>query len=95
MLRPQSFTSEWSEASMTSLKFDKFMLEVLYLAMRKDNPSRSSCNRNEFDTCSRPIAEISSAKRLGSLYLSIVIFTTWSAVRGKRNVDCLTQSCPA
>ena len=80
---------------MTALEFDKFVLDVLRLAMRQDDTSRSSCNRNGFDACSEPIAEISSAKRLGSLYLSIVIFTSLSAVKGKRVVDCLTQSCPA
>ena len=31
---------------MTALKFDKFMLEFLRLAMHKDNTSRSSCKRN-------------------------------------------------
>ena len=79
---------------MTALKFDKFMLEVLHLAMRKDSTSCSSCNRNEFDTCSKQIAEISSVKRLGSLYLSIVIFTSLSAMKCNRVVDCLRWSRP-
>ncbi len=64
---------------MTALKFGGFMLEVLYLAMRKDSASRSSYKRKEFDACSKPIPEISSSERLGSLYHSIVIFTGLSA----------------
>ncbi len=80
---------------MTALKFDRFVLEVLYLAMRRDTTSRSSCKLNEFDPCSEPIAEISSTERLASLYHSIVIFTSLSAIKCKPVVDCLTQPCPA
>ena len=78
---PPSLASELSKESMTVLKFDGFVLKVMCLAMHKNSTSRSSCNRNEFETSRRPSAEIPSPNRLSSLYMSIVICTSFAAIK--------------